>query len=72
MGAQPVKYLTEVEGARRPGASTVLLARHLRWLTDHVAAAVPMPTPETALDAYIHTERLFSESAKKAEGLLEI
>jgi hypothetical protein len=30
MGAQPVKYLTEVEGARRrPGASTVLLARHL-------------------------------------------
>jgi hypothetical protein len=30
-----------------------------------------MPTPETAPDAYFHTERLLLESAKKAEGLLE-
>jgi hypothetical protein len=57
-GAQPVKYVTEVDGARRcPGASTVLMTRRFRWPTDHVVAAIP------AL--------LLSESAKKAKGLPE-
>src|SRR5215213_958135 len=44
-----VKYLTEVDGARRsPGASTVPMIRWFRWATDHVFAAVLTLTPETA------------------------